>query len=215
MKKLFRVQRHEDHGDLGLIETTAPPEFFPLQGMGIAHDCLEHFPGDDGSIDHEFMALGAMIWIRGDQGYFLHQPTEANLSVEMSAMLWRYFYYDSYTMRPPKPGNRLEICSVVIGACKLATNEILYDFDIDEISDKLKEFMASARYWLQVGYNRAKKRYPRPDKAVSVFRIIEEQVNNILDFETVYEGQEVEIQYCVSKCTANVKVIPDPYEYDY
>lgn len=210
MVKHFSIQIDDDYGSLGFIEKGAPEEFTPLAGMGTAHDCLEHFPGDNGSCDHEFLALGAMTWIRGEQGYFPND-TANSIGVEISMTIWRAYHYDDCPMKKVKPNNRLEIDSVFYRATREARKEIIHDFDT-LYEKKLQHFLSCAEYWLQVGFNRAKQRYREPWKVISVFKMIEEQVNNAL-LDDCYPGEEYEIHYCISKVTATVIKIEEEYEY--
>lgn len=46
------------------------PNFNASGGQGIAHDTLEHFKKGDGSLAHEMLAFGAIIFIRGETGWF-------------------------------------------------------------------------------------------------------------------------------------------------
>lgn len=213
MKKRFVAKIHEEYGMLGLIEVTAPDEFEPLTGMGTAHDCLEHFPGDDGSIDHEFQALGSILWIRGIGGYWSHLTRDYsnNIATEMSEMLWRLFYYDNYTMRPAMSKRKPEHY-VLDKAIQQAKADILADFEMNEEDfdhDKLEHFLSSARYWIHKGYARAKKRYPDPEKVCHIFREIESEVDRIL--KHAYEHQQFEISYNLQ--TTRV-VITEIYEED-
>lgn len=42
----------------------------PSEGLTIAHDILEHMVDNKGGAEGEFMALGAMLWTRGESGWF-------------------------------------------------------------------------------------------------------------------------------------------------
>lgn len=79
MKKIFVAQEDYESGLIGLIEPNAPEEFRAGLDILIAHDCIEHFKGDDGSVDREFMAFGCMIWVRAYNGYFINPYTQKNI----------------------------------------------------------------------------------------------------------------------------------------
>lgn len=195
MRKHFIVRQHQEFGSLGFIEKTAPDEFEPLPGMGTAHDCLEHFPGDDGSIDHEFQALGCCLWIRGEGGYhyFNNRGAEENTSSDISILLWRLYYWQGYTMRPPKPKNRLKINESVKETLEIARKDIILEQDADyQIEpEKLQAFLDSAAYWMTVGYNRGTKRYPDPGRACFVFQLIEAEVDSVLKHAQGYEEYDI------------------------
>jgi hypothetical protein len=65
----FMVREHEEFGTLGFAPKGAA-DADPLGGMGMAHDVFEHahLPGIGGVAD-EFHALGAMLYVRGEE-YF-------------------------------------------------------------------------------------------------------------------------------------------------
>lgn len=47
------------------------PDFNALNtAYGLVHDVMEHTDRDDGSLAHELRAFGAMLYIRGDSGWF-------------------------------------------------------------------------------------------------------------------------------------------------
>lgn len=45
------------------------PELDPVQSFGVAHDVLEHFT-NYGTLEHEGLAFGAVMWDRGRSGYW-------------------------------------------------------------------------------------------------------------------------------------------------
>ena len=67
--KTFIIEEHEEYQTKGArpIDT---PHADPLGGMSVAHDMLEHFHNDQGSVYEELMALGASYYVRGETGFF-------------------------------------------------------------------------------------------------------------------------------------------------
>lgn len=66
----FVCKEHEEIGDLGWEPTFLKGEGFePSWGFGLSHDILEHKVDNIGGAEGEFMAFGAMIWIRGASGW--------------------------------------------------------------------------------------------------------------------------------------------------
>jgi hypothetical protein len=53
----------------------------PGQGITVSHDILEHIVDDIGGAEGELMALGALLWIRGESGWFYNQMRMAYRSV--------------------------------------------------------------------------------------------------------------------------------------
>lgn len=68
LSRRFRIERHEEYGTLG-FRPIDMPHADPLPAMAAVHDVLEHFPNDDGGVEDELMALGAMFRVRGED-YF-------------------------------------------------------------------------------------------------------------------------------------------------
>ncbi len=64
---IFDCKEHQEYGGLGWVLQNMPA-FDPLPGMAVAHDMLEHIPDDD-STTGELMALGAFLYVRGEE-YF-------------------------------------------------------------------------------------------------------------------------------------------------
>jgi hypothetical protein len=207
MKRTFKIIENDELEMLGFLEVGAPSEFEPLAPMGTAHDCLEHFKGDDGSIDHEFMALGCMLYIRGEGGYW-NEPYEKNCSMELSATLWRY-YEQGYKMRDPA-SNRIEISESIQLVCEYARKGIPDEHHAVDRS-RLRLFLEAAAYWLQVGYNRAIRKYPNRYQACDVFREIEYQLGKVLQVAQEYDM--VEVQYIMTTRYVNVKLFNHEYEY--
>lgn len=211
MKKQLIMRECEKHGGIWLIEKGAPSEFDPGKGLLIAHDCLEHFPSDnEGTIDNEFLALGAMIHVRGNTGHFRTCYSEP-LCNELYGVLWYTYSEGNCSMKAPV--SNIEIDELI----ELGVNESLIwirnEYGDDECIDEeeLIKFAESAKYWIQTGYNRAIRRYPDPWKTLEVFKQIEYQIDEIFKENEYFEGDEYELQYCISKAT--VSITKKEYEY--
>ena len=203
MKKYFRVQESEISGQLGFIEKGAPAVFDALGGMGTAHDCLEHFPGDDGSIDHECMALGCSLWIRGTGGYDFRGSAEEAIASEFYVMLWSY-YLQGYKLRSAR--SELQLSPLVYYTVNLIKDGVINEADGHMVDETMLDtFVKDCSYWMQVGFNRAKRRYPDCHQTTYLFSQIEELVNNTL--RHAYEGQEFVISYVVSRCRADIEEV--------
>lgn len=63
-------EENQDTGLQGLVIPKHRDWMDPTNGLGIAHDIFEHSPNDSGTVEEEFMALGAMIFVREGNGYF-------------------------------------------------------------------------------------------------------------------------------------------------
>ena len=174
--------------------------------MGTAHDCLEHFKGDTGSIDDEFQAFGCMLLVRGEQGYF-RSPFYENIGSEVYNM-WHYYKAENVPMKlaPKKLRNlNVGILETIREAKRIMTHEDEETYSLKEA----KDFYDSWAYWMQIGYNRAKRKYKSPGRVCSVFQMIEQQVDKILKFAE--EGSEVHITYDIKNVKVNA-VHLDYYE---
>ena len=149
MKKHFIVKRDDTFGNIGLIEKGAPDTFYALEGMGIAHDCLEHFKGDSGSIDDEFQAIGCMLHLRYDTSTL----RDTDILVEMIA-LYRFFLDD----HPCKPAKKIinpdHVCIQYIAN---ELEKFLQEEGFDDFSN-LDLFVNSFIYWTNIGYKKAIKK---------------------------------------------------------
>ena len=74
---------------------------------------------------------------------------------------------------------------------------------VDETA--LDTFVTDCSYWMQVGFNRAKRRYPNCHQTAYLFSQIEELVDNAL--RHAYDGQEFIISYVVSRCKADIEEV--------
>src|SRR5687768_7898741 len=72
VRKLVRVYSDEYGYDGWLpVNRKDDPYASPANGFTVAHDILEHEVDKIGGAEGEFMALGALCWIRGESSWFL------------------------------------------------------------------------------------------------------------------------------------------------
>lgn len=207
MKKCFIAKYNTVKNSLGLIEKSHPKHYFSTDGMGIAHDCLEHYPNDKGSIADECMALGCSLWIRGLTNYNYKNLTPAEgTAIDFYTHLWGLFIRKEIELKPVSL--KLKVEPLINTTVNLIPKGITHYYYKGLVNDKIKEiiktFVETCTYWLQIGFNKAKKKYKDNHKAGKLFIIIETLVNNVLEDAT--EGQEFIINYCISKCTASIKI---------
>lgn len=93
----FVCAEHEEFGENGW-RLKSQPDFDPLSGMAVAHDCLEHFTDSADPAD-EFLALGAAMWIR-DENYHAragHHTTDPgkHISGDLPDII-RHIAYEGY-----------------------------------------------------------------------------------------------------------------------
>ena len=197
----FVVEEHEEYGMNGLRPVDCPT-FDPLTGMAVAHDMLEHPPGDTGEVSEELMAFGASLVTRYLGGYWSHQTgnVEENWDSDVSNIL-QYVENKGNALQAPQ-GNK--------GKVKLS------DESLEEICVNAGKLMSVANEdwgrdsglgdaevitrWLRLGYRNALKRYSDIDTYTlcGLFKEIEKKADNFL--EHAYIGQEVEITIDTKKC---------------
>lgn len=207
MKKIFEVRHNETFGNLGFIEKGAPSTFDPIGAIGVAHDCLEHFPKDNGSIDNECKAFGAAAWIRGQGGYYYPPNTFATAFASEFPDLWRH-YQDGVKLAEPK-GTAL-YSGIVVDAIDSGRKYLIESLEGEQYDkDEMKKFFSDCKYWMQIGYRDAKERYPSVDLALSLFKQIEKGVENYIGIAE--EGDEIHVHYKVARAIVEVKHFPYHY----
>jgi hypothetical protein len=137
------------------------PDFDPTGGMGVAHDVLEHFPGDDGSLKDELQAFGAILLIRVEHG----DLDPKSLAVEFPDLMSKLFHGDTWLEAAPRTrllSDDLEMfmARALIEARKQVA-EFLYDDDLtyEDKIDWFNEQVPHIMGWMRVGYRRARRRY--------------------------------------------------------
>ena len=201
----FVCEMHEEYRELGLRPVDMP-EADPRNA--VAHDILEHFPGDDGGVEAEFMALGAAYWLRGETGYFqrngnTHSP-EAHIAADFRE-LYQHVAHEGFSLEDPSgaTGRMLdyeEADEALVRACCIGLREVNDEDEYDADDEALADFTSQESAdrivgWLRLGYLKAVERYAGVDAytlAHSVFRAIDERAAKWLQGDAV-EGQTLRV----------------------
>ncbi len=224
-KREFEWGEDEEYGWWGWIPKGFP-EFNAGKGMLVAHDVLEHFTDDSGTLEAEIRALGAMVFIRGEGGYFWNKGSIHGPGKNLGADLAKFYdelsdgmhsCYDEFSM-PPRTC-RLDtegdyiIEEALEEAKKLFRLEQEYNRNDNPIDLKEpKEWERKMRGWLRIGYRKAVKRYCKaePYACSELFRHIEMAVDNIYaDFS---QGDILTIKVNPKMLTFKA-LITYPYDY--
>lgn len=225
ISKMFVYERHEDFGSNGWREKDKP-HFQPLEGMAVAHDTLEHFPDDSREIEHELMALGAMLWVRGPH-YGRHAAWE-NIQASMTDVYPLHRWQD-VPFGAPLPGMRRRLshdpCSIEGDFHEL--NETLFEFIRENCHngedlkpnevDFLKIFVDRVVPWLRHGYRRARRRYcgdgrpGYPGDLSSLFQKIQERADKLLK-RCDFIGQEMTVDVNTRFYEAKVELVEEQYD---
>lgn len=206
----FRYGRDPEYGSFGM-RPAEHPGFSYLEGMGVAHDILEHFPQDYDSVASEFKALGASLYVRGD-AYYAHRGSrytaEENVASEFGN-LWRYMTAGQYLagklFSPPSVRGSPPYDEALLR--KSALDELLDIAAMEDVPQAdMVRFVDAALKWIHVGYKQAKRRYKRYTRnmLLNSFIRIEDEVNKAvkrLEFE-----QPVKILYDIRRSQVEIQI---------
>jgi hypothetical protein len=194
----------------GFLLANAPDDFTPGGGLTIAHDVLEHFPKDSGQVHEEAMAFGAILWIRGMNGFFTRNSPGYNMSVDIAMQFREFGDCIPFTKRVNLTEDvDSEIFEWIEEGIKLAWKEMAH-LDEDMV-DKKAEFdvwCENWRKWCLYGYKKVQQRYKSVESwnLMQVFQDIMEAVDNL---RPEYDGQEFIMRYGTNGCHITEK------EYEY
>lgn len=193
----FKVVYCEELGSRGFLLENAPSSYQAVWGMGMAHDVLEHARNDDGSVEAEMTALGAMMYLRGQGGYWRHENYGFQLSGAFEFLANKGLADLAacpYKHRPCEP-----LTDWIRNAKKLFTSQ--YD------DGEYDEAMHHAPAWLLHGWRRTASRYAKmhPCHLVRLFHNIEQQANNMIML--LPEGATVKLSYHVKSGFADLEQV--------
>ncbi len=233
ISKRFVVEEHEEYGGLGLRPADVP-NADPLGGMTVAHDLLEHFPGDDGGVEAEFMALGACYFLRHESG-FVNQQYGGNRDAADAFSgdfmeLYRHVAHENFTLLDPGAEAPIEceytedaLSAIVRKGLALTREEIADSIGADEDEEEELHMFCSTQTgerilgWLRRGYRKATERFADVDAyslAEVVFKGIETRIDDYLKGEPM-AGTEVEIEVNLSTLEFSIETVIGEGETDY
>jgi hypothetical protein len=213
IKREFVLEIHAGFGSLG-ARPVGMPHADPLGGMAVAHDVLEHFPGDGGGVHDELMALGAALFVRG-RYYFGNNggnpSPEDNISADFPELFHHVIHEDFALRRPPK-SKRTYVDEELQEIVRLGFRKIRDAYPEDALENKT--WLDHDRWlgWLRRGYRRAVRRYRDcPDHAVcGMFLRIEELADR-----AIKQGEEGDrFTVSVSLHRRDVALKRMPYEFE-
>ena len=214
----FKVAEWDVTGEAGLCPTWMGPNAFPLDGTAAAHDILEHGPEDDGSPEAEFMAIGALFYVRGYDYFAMKNRHNPDPAWQAHGELWEQYRYitergDSYTLRDP---GRTTACDeedtidrMISEGVTMCRGESSHDVDDAEAMDRWlsDQNLKRMRGWMRKGYRRAVKRYHSRIHALDLFLLIEREAGKYAAEE--YLGLTIKVK--VDLAHGRVQV-PDPLD---
>jgi hypothetical protein len=161
----FEVKEHQEFGTLGFAPGWIP-DSDPYSGMAVPHDILEHMPSEKyGPVEGEFMATGAMYWIRGETGWFCGRSIYGieNMSADIPDIMTRVAYEEQSFKAPPKTRRLDESIEDDFKAIIQKGMKMLIEDDCldgDQLSDlEARHVREGMLGWMRKGYRAALKRY--------------------------------------------------------
>jgi len=221
----FEKQYNDEFGSYGWLIRGAPSTYFPILGMGVAHDILEHQPGDNGTVEEELMALGAALYIRGNGNYWRGSriPPGGHLSGELSNDL--AFKYGGVDDGIASPGRtyKLEDFAEEWIAQALEGTKKEFEYHAQYYSNELREYRANTKDylkkvpgWLRIGYRKAKRRYSKvaPWDLCTIFSKIEKDSDKYIDMAEDGDLFVVQLDTNRLECTTRLESKYDSMEWE-
>ncbi|WP_297505827.1 hypothetical protein [Ferrovum sp.] len=207
-KREFEWRDDEEFGGWGWIPKGFP-NFNAGKGRLVTHDTLEHFANDSGTLEAEIRALGAMVLIRGEGGYFWNKGSIQGPGKSLGADLARFYSELSngmhsddgeFSMPPRTRCLDTEGDYIIEQALKegerLFIQECEYDGSEDNVGPReLKKWEQKMRGWLRIGYRKAVKRYHNalPHELSYLFNCMEEKIDTRFKSGEQYEILTVKV----------------------
>ena len=197
LRGTFTVDHHDEYGFTGLRMKNRP-HFDPGTGLTIAHDLMEHFRDDDGTTEHELMALGAMLYVR-DCGADMRASAFSSEPYEGIAadLIQQCFYMDAAkrtALENPGRTTRIDDEDVerqIQQVWPEAMRLMAHEFDNQNMYSWLDQKRLIG--WLRRGYRRAARRYKDiPSwRTAETFRRLSEEADEAIKRYEDFLGTEI------------------------
>lgn len=217
----FVYMRDPEYDIMGL-RLKNRPHFNALDiGRTLAHDMLEHFPDDDGSPEHEFMALGASVYVRDGASYYHQVMPYSKLTVSEhigSELIQQHFHMMSAGRRALRQCPRRRCIAeesydeILMNAAHEGIRYLQAEFGDDDDQDISWATAQNILGWFRTGYARAARRYHNiPQwRMMDFFLKLSETCERVIK-QCDYEGQEVHIGIQPSNRVIRVRFIEENY----
>lgn len=146
-------------------------DFDPSQGLGVAHDFMEHRLCDTGQWHEELMAFGAMVHTRVLGDYFMRPNTPHNLGIELAGLYIDNCIHENPGIRQPNPRllmpplksedheQALEFLAGIQDGLSTGFDDAVGEERIEESQRPCGLWYEHANFWLKQGYFQAITRY--------------------------------------------------------
>ena len=227
MKELrrFVMRKDEDFGITGFVPEGSPMHFNSASEGGIvAHDAIEHIKGDT-SWQGELIALGQMLYIRGEGEYWSNYTQQVTLDVakHMSSDFLHFLPIEGWFVPDPGRTTRLDddIEATIDRMFADLRRSIPYEFDPEDDDRAPKAGQVDTaceriRGWLRKGYRVAVRRFHGASayQVADLFARIEREASDAIK----QAGEELYYRLDIRYDTKTLKhsvVLVEAFEEDY
>ena len=189
------------------------PKFNASQGLGVAHDAMEHFDVTAGTLEEEILAFGAMLYMRVETGWFYQQSNYYRRAGDILggdlAIFLRERWYQGEMLRSVKGRPRhldecmeQELDTIIEETRRQLRGEL--DEDWSQFQRDTIDVWNRLRQWMRQGYWQCKRRYrgaSNHDLAYA-FTEIRDAVDKIKFAE---QGEELHVRLSINR---NGRVLP-------
>jgi hypothetical protein len=209
----FLCKEHPEAGYNGWRPSWMP-HFDPMVGLGVAHDTLEHLVSDDGTVEAEFKAFGAIIWLRDGASWFGRNGTNSDVAYHMSSDFREQAEYlngEGRRLRTAPRTRRLsdEWAEDAIERCiQKGFKEILNE-GYPSTARLLNR--DDVRSYMRIGYRRTQRRFAAagPHNMASVFDQIAEKADRKLEHAEL--GDELIVRVDTTFHRVRVEIVDRDY----
>ena len=177
---------HDDEYGIDGWKPAKIPEFNVTSAFGIAHDVLEHFSDSDASIEGEFLAFGAMLYMRAEGDYWANakQSFNPDPAYQMAGDVAEFMRQKGHELRRPGRTNRLDddLEGVIARIKDNALKEIKSEEDEEDWNRfSYERYMDNAIGWMRKGYRKAAKRWDinHSYRRVGLFYELEQRLEKV------------------------------------
>lgn len=212
MVRLFEFREDRETGSLGWVPKGAPSVFNTGGGRLVAHDVLEHRPNTSASWEDELMALGAMVFIRGETGHFYsqHRPDwESHLAADLRNC-FEYLWHSGLNLKTVRTNAIYGTDDGLSEAIEMAITELKHE-GCDNTKITCERTVKTMKDWLRVGYRHARKRYhDNAGRALYLFTMIERDVDELT--KQAEEGfSELKVSVSIKNWTVDCQIVEPQY----
>lgn len=165
----------DQHGNCGWI---LKPEFDVSTPRAIAHDIIEHFSDDNGSVEHELMALGSILYGRYQMGLVSGDGLSSDICYLFMNFILNNKMITNIKYKQGLKNETLserELDNILFDATDYIKKELNNYEEIltSNILKQITDYLTIAKKWIIKGYFRAKRKYKDPYIITELFNEIE------------------------------------------